>query len=103
MFHGSSLSKHDCNSASEDLKRQKGCEADLAEDDCYEVLGYRFSRCQNYYLMRVPWVWEAIEIWNWKEKGFLPYEGSWLKQPNLYIEIIEFIDKIVSQAKSKAK
>lgn len=93
------LKNHECETASLELKKLKGCEEALEEYYQYEILGYRFDRCPNFLLRNQEWVYEYLEIWKWREKGFLPFGiNSWLELPNKTVEILNFIDHLIGAA-----
>lgn len=44
---------------------------------------------------------ELVEIWNWREKGFLPFSTSWMNHPNFMVEAIGFMDYLMSVKQEK--
>lgn len=58
-------------------------------------MGYRFNRCPNFYLRESEFIREAMEVFAWREKGFLPYPGTWSEQPNRIIEVLEFMEHLI--------
>ena len=75
-----------------------GCDEPLPPERQWEFQGIRFDRCPNFYLREgFGFAQHAIELYSWREKGFLPYPGPWMDQPNIVIEMIEFIDKLVAE------
>lgn len=74
----------------------------LGDGDVFEVLGHRFDRKPKYYLHGQAWVYDMIEAWNWREKGFLPIHGTWQEQPNFICEAFSFIDYLVSERQQSA-
>ena len=86
---------HDCSEASESVKKLKGCDGPLPKHLQWNCMGYTFDRCPNFYLRDSGFVQEAFQVYAWREKGFLPFPGSWPDQPNLIIEILEFMDQLI--------
>ena len=87
---------HDCETASPSLRKQEGCDAPKPQHERWVFDGLSFDRCPHYYLKRAHvWLQEAFEIYRWKQSGFLPQPGSWLDQPNLFVEVIEYIEYLI--------
>lgn len=39
----------------------------------------------------------AYELHNWREKGFLPYPGGYMDQPNRIVELINYMDYLFAE------
>lgn len=74
----------------------------LEAGDQFEIMGFKYDRRPKYYLEGQRWVYDLIECWNWKEGGFLPYDGTWQDQPNFVLEGMSFIDHLSQEKASKA-
>jgi hypothetical protein len=90
-----SIKNHDCETAETGLKQLYGCDEPLQKGLEYELRGYKFNRCPNWYARQALWVSELIEIWEWKEKGFLPVEGTYLDLPNKLYELLVLVDHLI--------
>lgn len=97
VMFADTIRAHDCKTADEGLKSMMGCDAPLPLAFEYEALGFKFNRCPNWYVERSPDVYEYLEIWNWREKGYLPNNGSWLDLPNKICEALGFLDHLVGE------
>lgn len=87
---------HDCETASPEVKKLKGCDERLPEHLQWQFMGFKFDRCFNYYLRESSdFVQEAMDIFSWREKGFLPFQGTWLDQPNKVIEVLSFMEQLI--------
>ena len=98
---------HDCRTATEQLRKQEGCDRPKRKKDWLvfdgesfqtgDANGIVFDRCPNYYIHRAAsWLDDAFELYHWYKSGFLPGHGSWQDQPNKYIEVIRYIDQLVA-------
>jgi hypothetical protein len=41
---------------------------------------------------------EVSKLWQMREKGFLPYPGSYFEQPAMYVECMSVVDSTVAEA-----
>ncbi|OGW80010.1 MAG: hypothetical protein A3G33_08085 [Omnitrophica bacterium RIFCSPLOWO2_12_FULL_44_17] len=82
---------HDCSTANPEIRKLYGCDEPLPEDRCWQFGGYIFDRCAHFYLKNDALVRDSIEMFDFMEKGYLPYPGSYLNQPNKAIETYHFI------------
>jgi hypothetical protein len=72
-----------------------GCDEPLPPERQWEFQGIKFDRCPNFYLREGGlFAQQSLELYTWREKGFLPYPGTWTDQPNIVIEVIEFIERL---------
>lgn len=94
---------HDCETASAEIRRAKGCYEPLPEHLRWQCMGHTFDRCPNFYLRESAFIQESLEVYAWREKGFLPFPGGWIEQPNLCIEVLEFMDQLVHYKASAEK
>ena len=88
---------HDCKAAGEGLRKMMGCDEPLPEHLQWEFDGIKFERCANFYINEARWLSDAFEIYNWAQKGMLPYPGSFWDQPNKVIEICNYIDFLIGE------
>lgn len=66
-------------------------------------MGYTFDRCPNFYLKQSEFLQEAFEVFAWRGKGFLPFPGSWLDQPNIILELLTFMEQLIHFKSSAEK
>lgn len=66
-------------------------------------MGYRFNRCPNVYLRESEFINEAFEVLAWREKGFLPFPGTWIEQPNRVLECLIFMESLIHYKASAEK
>jgi hypothetical protein len=62
-----------------------------------EFQGLVIDRCPAYYMKGAEWTQFAFQVYSWKEKGILPYSGGFLEQPNIVVEICDFMDHLVAE------
>lgn len=95
VLESDSLKARDCGAAGPALRKMYGCDEPLPESRNY--LGYAFNRCPCFYVQDQAWLHEVFAVYNWLKKGFLPYPGTWLDQPNVIIELCEWIDMLLDK------
>ena len=86
------IKSHDCDSATESQRREWGCEGPSAQAE-WEFEGLKMDRCVGYYANHSPeWVRFMFQVFNWREKGILPYHGPLMDQPHLIVEAVDYMD-----------
>lgn len=91
------LRGHDCKTASREVRRLMGCDEPLPNPWVFD--GLTFERCPSFYV-KSSWLTHAFEMYNWIEKGFLPFPGTYLDQPNKVIELVNYIDFLMGEKAS---
>lgn len=92
------LKSHDCRTAGELIQKQEGCYEPKPVHTRWQFEGFEFDRCPAHYVQRNSiWLQDIFEIYAWAEKGLLPEQGSWLDQPNVVIEALNFISYLMSK------
>lgn len=91
------LRGHDHETASELVKALNGCEKPVDEGCEWEFGGYVFDRCPAFYVNDSEYVQDVFRLWNWREKGFLPFPGALMDQPNVYLEAMEYMDYLITE------
>lgn len=86
---------HDCRTASPAVKRLMGCDEPLPVPWVFD--GLSFERCPSFYLKDASWSGDVFEMYNWIQKGFLPFPGTFLDQPNKTIELVNYIDFLTGE------
>lgn len=97
MLQPHQVKGHDCSTADAATREAMGCDAPLPAPRL-EFEGIELDRCPGFYLRNAGYLNWAFSLYRWYEKGFLPYPGTWLEQPNIVIEVIEFIDRLAAKA-----
>lgn len=72
-----------------------GCDVPLPTPRL-EFEGIGLDRCPGYYSRESLFLNDAFNVYAWRDKGFLPYSGTWMEQPNRIVETVELIDRLVS-------
>lgn len=86
------IKSHDCDSATESQRREWGCDEPSVAAE-WEIDGLKMDRCVGYYTKHSPeWVSRMFQIYNWRDKGILPYPGPLIHQPHLIVEAIDYMD-----------
>lgn len=90
------LQGHECETAAPAIRDLYGCNSSRDQEACLEFDGLVIDRCPAYYLKNGFDIGFAIQVYNWREKGFLPYAGNWMEQPHKIVEICGFMDRLLS-------
>ncbi len=64
----------------------------MPEESVFELLGKPLNYCPGS-TVNDPGVVEAIELWTWYEKGFLPMAGGINDQLNRDLELIMIVEE----------
>lgn len=93
VLQSESIRARDCETATKSQREIYGCDNALPKGSpgIWQYNEIIFDRCHCFYLNDVQFRNMAFEIFNWSEKGFLPYPGTWLEQSNKTIEIINLV------------
>lgn len=87
-----------------EIRRQWGCDGDSEDDpewgagSSYNLGGYITRRCPLA-LMNAPQPRAVIKAHSLYQRGFMPEEGGWKKQTNLYLECMTLVDQLKDDAK----
>ncbi len=95
VLQAEAVKGHDCKTASPAVKRLMGCDEPLHHPWVFD--GLSFERCPNFYAEDSVWLTQVFETYNWTQKGFLPYPGTYLDQPNKVIELVNYVDFLMGE------
>lgn len=90
------MRSHECQTAAPAIREIMGCDKPKPEHQCFKFDGMVIDRCPGYYLKRGI-IQFAYELYNWREKGVLPYPGGYLDQPNRIVEICNYMDYLLAE------
>ena len=88
---------HECGTAAPAIREIMGCDGPKTGSTHLEFQGAVIDRCPAYYRRMAGDMSFAFEVYSWREKGFLPYPGNWLDQPNKIVEICNFMEQLVAE------
>lgn len=95
------LRSHDCATADPATRQMMGCDSPVEEGLEWECLGLRFDRCPAFYETDPDFVKDAMQIYNWREKGILPFPGALVDQPAIVLEVCSFLDVLVTERQNQ--
>jgi len=93
------LRGHDHETADEKVRAIYGCDKPVEPGSEWKFGGFIFDRCPAHYVQDASFSNEVFSLWNWREKGFLPFAGGMLDQPVIYIEAMDLMDFLVTELK----
>lgn len=91
------VKSHECETAAPAIREIMGCDRPKPESSCFKFDGIVIDRCPGFYLKEGGLIKFAYELHNWREKGFLPYPGGYLDQPNRIVEICNYMDYLFAE------
>lgn len=81
------------------MKSLYGCVDDIKPYDFY---GEQLTRCaRRPHLDMYPLISEAIQHYNWMDRGMLPAPGTWLDQTPAFIDIMDAIGRASSKVQQE--
>jgi len=87
----------DCQSCSEEQKKDRGCIEDSPIPNRWEISGMFFNRCPLSIITEQSL--EYLEAYKLFRMGILPYQRGWLHQSHKFVEAIKVIDQEILKLK----
>lgn len=83
----------DCRTCFSGLQKQRGCNEPI--DRKIKVGRFESYRCPRVYLKGE--VFNYIDAYEFYQKGMLPHEGGYLKQPMKFMQAMRIIDAVLAE------
>lgn len=96
------LKAHDCRTADATTRELMGCDKPVEPGNEWEFMGYKFDRCPAFYFDDPLFVADAMQIYNWREKGVLPYPGALVDQPAIILEVCDLMDQLIAERQQES-